>query len=519
MVSRIEIQRNAYYDSVTLMSIAGRVLKMDGVSEAIVSMGTAMNKELAEDVGFSKEELAEASENDLLLAVKAQEETILDDAFAEIHAAFNEKSSQKKSQTERRYSLTKEALAAEAEANLALISVQGEFAAREAEMALDKGLHVMMFSDNVDVEDEKRLKEKAVDQNLFMMGPDCGTAMIQGTGLGFANAVRPGSIGLVAASGTGLQEVAAQIDRIGGGITHGIGTGGRDLSSDIGGLMMKQGIRALEADEMTEVIVLVSKPPAKEVEEDILSQVKQLKKPVVISFIDGDKTNVHQVGAYFGENLTDTARKAVALSQGKQPEDDDAFDLQAEDLPDENHWQAGQTDIRGLFCGGTLCSEALSVLRNAGFAVKSNVAKRQKEQVADVSVSRGHTLLDLGEDEFTVGRPHPMIDPQVRNDRMVAEAADPATRVVLLDVELGYGSHEDPVGAALPSIEAAQRAAQDNGRRLEIVAYVLGTDQDPQQLQSSEKRLRDAGVRVAENNVSAVLTAARIAGMKEVSKR
>ena len=518
MAKQIDIKKNAYFDSVTLMSLAGKVQQMDGVQEAIVSMATAMNKELARDIGLGTDEVEQATDNDLLLGVVADNDEAMEAAFSRIQEAFEAKKSTAKTAQEKVYTQAKSAFFDHEDANLAIISTAGEYAAREANLALERGLHVMIFSDNVSVEDERSLKEKGKEKGLFVMGPDCGTAIVNGTGLCFANDVKKGPIGLVGASGTGLQEVTVQIDRLGEGVSQAIGTGGRDLSEAIGGLMMLQAFEALENDPATEVIVLISKPPSPSVQEKILKQVKASTKPVVISFIDGDEQAVTEAGAVFGHNLADTAQKAVQLAKGEEVSTTSAgISLsgawQEQIRQAQAGYSPGQTAIRALYGGGTLCAEALSIMRQGGQKVTSNVAKRPEEKLHDLKKSEGHVLLDLGEDEFTVGKPHPMIDPATRNQRMLQEAGDKETAVILLDMELGYGSHEDPVGAALPFIQQAF----DKRPGLTVVAYVCGTETDPQGLQDSEERLRQANVLVANSNVEAVHLALECAGVKEVS--
>ncbi|GAA0352803.1 acyl-CoA synthetase FdrA [Bacillus horti] len=515
MSSKVVIKKNSYHDSVTLMSLASKALSIEGVNEAIVSMATAMNKDLIQQVGLMTEEVAQATPNDLIIAISANSEEISEQALQFIEEAFQSKQKKSKGEKNKSYQTINTALEAEGEHQIAIISVPGDFAAREANIALDKGLHVMMFSDNVSIEDEKQLKQKAVEKNLFVMGPDCGTAIINGVGLCFANNVRKGNIGLVAASGTGLQEVTVQIDRLGGGITQAFGTGGRDLYESIGGIMMKQGLKALAEDENTEVIVLISKPPAKKVQDEILELVKSINKPVVISFIDGDEQAVKEAGAYYGESLADTAYQAVKLANptGNPPQivsgtDEETIQHEAVRLA------ASQQYIRALFCGGTLCSEALSILRNAGLEVRSNVSKKDHEQLLDIKNSMGHTLLDLGEDEFTVGRPHPMIDPTIRNERIIQEARDPETAVLLLDFELGYGAHEDPIGSALEFIQRARKTAEEEGRYFPVIAYVCGTEADKQSLSESERKLKEAGVLVANSNVQAVELANQLISSK-----
>lgn len=509
MAFKVIIKKNSYYDSVTLMSLSGKMKQLEGVEEAIVSMATAMNKELLKGVGMLTEETEKGSENDLIIAVKAESEELLEELLQTIDEQLNTKKTGKK-KGERDVKTLKAAIEELPDANVAVISVPGEFAAREARQALKQGLHVMLFSDNVSIEDEKALKEFAAKRNLFVMGPDCGTAIINQVGLCFANEVAKGSIGLVGASGTGLQEVTVQINRLGSGISQAIGTGGRDLHESIGGIMMLQGFKALEADENTNVIVLISKPPALSVQEKIFTEVKKCSKPVVVCFIDGNAEEVEKTGAAFASTLYEAAKLAVKLENPTDtiPEEVSAKQ-QAWAEEAKAKMNATQKYVRGLFCGGTLTSEALSILRRYTNELKSNVAKIKDEKLTDVSKSIGNTLLDLGDDAFTVGKPHPMIEPSLRNSRLLQEAADPETAVLLLDFELGYGSHEDPVGETFETIKKAQKLAKENQRHLPIVAYICGTPQDKQVYAEQEKRLIELGVYVAKSNEEATVLAAQ----------
>ncbi|MCC5894236.1 MAG: acyl-CoA synthetase FdrA [Alkalibacterium sp.] len=511
MTIKVLIEKNAYHDSVTLMSLSGKVMAKEGVIEAVVSMATEMNKELLNNIGLVTEESQSATENDLIIAVKAENEQVIEDVFTFVDEELNAKKSGKNKKGNQAVTTFNAALNALPEANLAVISVPGEYAAREARLALNKGLNVMLFSDNVSLEDEKELKEMAVEKNLLVMGPDCGTAMINNTGLCFANSVKKGGIGLVAASGTGLQEVAVQIDRMGYGVTHAIGTGGRDLSEAIGGIMMLEGLKRLEADENTKVITLISKPPAKSVQEKILHQVKESTKPVVVCFLDGDKDEVEASGARFASNLIDAAKLSIkALDQSAVFNDDTNEHVTAQINEDISKLSDSQQFIKGLFCGGTLTAEALSVLRDKVGAVKSNVAKKAEEVLSDTSLSDTHILLDMGDDEFTKGRPHPMIEPNLRNERIIKEAENPNTAVLLLDFELGYGAHIDPVGESIDTLSEAKNSAEKNGRHLSIVAYICGTAKDKQGLSEQENKLRNAGVIVAQSNAEASVIAASI---------
>lgn len=509
MPFKVIVKKNAYFDSVTLMSLSGRIKQQDGVEEVIVSMATPMNKELLGNVGMSTEETNVCTPNDLIIAVKADSEEVIEATMALIDEQLHAKKPTKKKGA-RAVKTIHAAIDELPTANMAVISVPGEFAARETRLALEDGLHVMLFSDNVTIEQERTLKELARDKGLLVMGPDCGTAIINQAGLCFANKVRRGDIGLVAASGTGLQEVTVQIHRLGAGISQAIGTGGRDLHEDIGGIMMIQGLKALILDPETKVIVLISKPPAPSVQEKILSEVRNSPKPVIVCFIDGDVGEVEKAGAIFSNSLYDAAKKAVQQASPTAPIPEDnwgGLDTWANE--EKKQLAASQKYVRGLFCGGTLTSEALSILRKHTPTIASNVAKKQEEKISDLHKSNGTTLLDLGDDAFTVGRPHPMIEPALRNERLLQEAADPETAVLLLDFEIGYGSHEDPVGQSIATIQQAQALAKKEQRHLPIVAYILGTDEDKQNYDDQKRRLVEAGVYVAKSNEEACVLAAK----------
>lgn len=502
------VRKNSYYDSVTLMSLSSKILDLKGVEEAVVSMGTDMNKELLENVGLSTEESTNAGNNDLIIAIRAENESVYEEAVKLVDELLNAKKTKKKKGEEENPKTIEGALEQMEDANLAVISVPGKFAGREARIALEKGLHVMLFSDNVSLEDEKALKELGREKGLLVMGPDCGTASINNIGLCFANNVRKGNIGIVGASGTGLQEVMVQIHRLGGGVSQGIGTGGRDLKEEIGGIMMLEGLKALNRDENTEVIVLVSKPPAKSVEHKILEEVKNVEKPVVICFLDGDKEEKDSK-AHFVHGMYEAAQKAVSLSgvevlKEKHNNLDSVIEKEKSSLNEEQKY------FRGLFCGGTLCAEALSDLRNNFKNIKSNVAKVENEKLEDIHNYSGNVLLDLGEDEFTVGKPHPMIEPTLRLERILKEAKDKEVGVILMDFELGYGSHEDPVGVTIDTMKQAKEIAESEGRNLIFVAYICGTDIDKQNYDEQRKMLEDNGVLIAESNIDAADIVAKI---------
>lgn len=510
MSVQVLIRRNTYFDSVSLMSLSTQANRIEGVAQAVVAMATEMNKGVLREVGLYTAAMDDAGSGDLVIAVQVAAGGDAQRALAAIEALL-QKGKPAARAGEARYATLESALKHVPEANLALVSVPGEYAAREARRALEAGLHVLLFSDNVGIEDEVALKRLAHERGLLLMGPDCGTAILGHVGLCFANAVRPGRIGIVAASGTGSQEVSVRIHALGGGISQLIGTGGRDLTEPVGGIMMIDGLRALARDPGTDVIVLVSKPPARTVEARVLAEVRACGKPVVVCFLGGSETAVQQAGGHFARTTSGAALRAAALAGLPRASDHDPFaiDTRAVDAARER-LAPGQRYIRALMCGGTLCDEAMFLVREKTPEVYSNIAKNPEHQLADVDASRAHTFIDFGDDAFTRGRPHPMIDPSLRLERLLREARDPEVAVVLMDFILGFGAHEDPAGVTLPAIEEARAIAAREGRHLEVVGYVLGTDEDRPALAEQTRKLAAAGVTLAGSCTQAALIARSI---------
>ena len=512
------IRKNAYYDSVTLMLISRELSKMPGVEEVLAGMATELNLELVENLKMVTPELDGLGPNDFFISAKFDETQTSIEA---LEKKFFELLNDKKSHSDGQYQppTLSSALNHLPGANLAQISVPGKYAAAEVEDALDAGLHVMLFSDNVSIEDELRLKQKAVEKGLLMMGPDCGTAIINGVPLCFANAIRHGKIGVVGASGTGTQEVTTQIHKMGGGLSQVIGTGGRDLSEAIGGLMMIQGIEALIADPETEVIVLISKPPSPSVADKIYAIAKSSPKPVVIDFIGGNAEAIRAAGAYPCLSFEDAAAKAVALLKGEKVKDIDGINLpetELEAIIDKAvaTLKPDQTDFLGLYTGGTLADEAMKYLGES-FPIYSNIPLSPEMAIEHLEGVHGNICLDLGEDQFTQGRPHPMIDPQTRTEFFVSHV-DEKTAVLLVDVVLGYGSHEDPAGAVADSVAEIRQRLGKVGKQIVVVASITGTELDPQDLASSTRKLEEQGILVMPSNAQAVRLADRI--MQKVLK-
>ena len=503
MIVAGQIRQGAYFDSVTLMRVGKELTGLPGVIDAAVVMGTKSNKAILNSTGLLVSEFIGAGDADLLIAVKARTQQAAGAAWAAVDGLLKKTAHTAAPLTEMHPASLSGALDILSDANLALISVAGRYAGAEAKCGLENGLHVMLFSDNVPLAEEIALKRLARRRGLLVMGPDCGTAIINGVPLGFANVVNRGTIGIVAAAGTGLQEVSCLISEAGAGISQAIGTGGRDVKQKVGGSMFLAALDALAADAATRVILLVAKPPDRQVLRRIERAAKAIRKPVITLLIGAPRTDTGPA------TLEEAALQAVALAQGRHPHEA-GQQLAARDgeirriaRREAGRRMKGQRFVRGLFSGGTFCAEAQVIFAGMLSDVYSNAPLGRTKRIRDPLVSQKHTVIDLGEDEFTVGRPHPMIDYSLRNRRIAQEVADPATAVVLLDVVLGYGAHPDP---AAELADVIRRAA----RRVSVVCSVTGTDRDPQNRSRVVAALRKAGALVMPSNAAACELAGRI---------
>lgn len=494
----VEIRRGAYFDSVVLMQLQRSLADLPGVLDAGAMMGTAANKDVLAQSGLLVPEAGSAAADDLIIVVRAEDAAAAQAALDQVDPLLT---SRRQGGTEHEFLPKSIESAAQAlpQAQWVLVSVAGRYAAGVAREALRLGKNVFLYSDNVSLEDEIALKSSAAEKGLLLMGPDCGTAIVSGVGLGFANRVRRGPIGIVAASGTGLQQVSARIHQMGSGITHALGTGGRDLSQEVGAITAHQGLDLLTRDPDTKVIVLVSKPPSPDVAQALLRVARSAGKPVVVDFIGYPGRPVDNL--HFANSFDQTAELAVQLAS-------------AEPLPlpklDLERFAAGQRYLRGLFSGGTLAYEALLILQYYLPAVYANAPLDKDYRLANAMVSQEHSIVDLGEDEFTVGRLHPMMDNDLRIRRLHQEADDPETAVILLDLVLGYGAHTNPAAELAPAITQARAHARHAGRYLEVIAIVVGTDQDPQKIEEQIQQLEQAGVRVETSSEVAVRYAGQL---------
>ena len=471
MLTQTQTRPGSYYDSVVLMQLQKALADLPGIIDAGVVMATPANLDLLAASDLPGD--SQAGSDDLLIVVKAENETAAQAALNQVDSLMAARRSTA-AQAFRPRSLAS-AVRQIPDAQWVLISVPGRYAAEVARSSLDLGKNVFLYSDNVSLEDEIALKQNAAEKGLLVMGPDCGTAIINGVGLGFANRVRRGQIGLVGASGTGLQAITSEVHNLGGGVSQAIGTGGRDLKAAVGAITAHQGLNYLIHDPETAVIVLVSKPPAAEVAARLLTAARQIDKPVVVNFI-GYPPPGRQIGnLYFAAGLIEAAELAVHLSQNPP-------------APAEKAGTAFSGCVRGLFSGGTLAYEALLGLQAILTPLYSNVPIHESQQMADPLESRGHTILDLGEDIFTQGRLHPMMDNDLRLRRLRQEAADPDTGLILMDVVLGEGAHPNPAAELNPAIaEVIQE------RNLPVVVVVVGTEDDPQNIADQIEQLEGSG--------------------------
>jgi len=488
MTDLVEVRRGAYYDSVSLMQVSKAVREAPGVSAGLVAMATDLNVDLLAAMAFT---VAEAvGPNDLLVAIRAADDAAIEagrSALADALAGFKAAGSSAGGFGDAPPPRTIGTALARSGANLALISVPGTNAFVDAMDAVASGASVVLFSDNVSVEQEVTLKDAAADADVLVMGPDCGTAVVAGVALGFANMVRAGSVGLVAASGTGAQQVMCLLDHAGVGMSHCLGVGGRDLSFAVGGRSTRQALAALAADPSTESIIVVSKPPAPEVLTAIQEYAARLGKPVHWATLGSGRPD-----------LTAAVEAALATS--------------ADGIPEWPQWLAGspagptapvEGGLRGLFCGGTLADEAMIIAAERLGPIRSNIPLSPELVLGPDLRSPSHLVIDFGDDALTQGRPHPMIDPSLRLERIAVEGDDPTCGVLLLDLVLGFGSHADPAGELAAAITSARTAAAAGGRELPVVVSLIGVETDPQGLTRCATTLQACGASIFASNAQA----------------
>ena len=489
-----EVRRGFYLDSVALMQLSAELAALEAVEDAVAMTGTPSNLQIMREAGLLAPPGEAAGPNDLVVAVRAAGEAEAEEALSRARSALAREVAPEEVGEWRPRTLDG-AVDCMTDANLVLVSTPGTHAVREARRALDRGLNVMLFSDNVPLEAERSLKERAHALGLLVMGPDCGTAYIAGAPIAFANVVPRGRIGVIAASGTGLQEVAVLLARAGAGISHGIGVGGRDLSDAVGGVSTLDAVDLLASDPATDHLILVSKPPGPRTARIVFERAAASGKPCTAVVFGEDGIEVPPGGPVTVPTIKDAVERAAGclIAPG--------YDAAAIARSEVERLGPGRRALHGLFCGGTLATEAHAVLAAAGIGAVSGPASR-----APPGANAPHRVIDLGADEYTVGRPHPMIDPALRTAKLREALADRQVAVVLLDVVLGLGAHPDP---ARPVHDAVRDAGGD---RPAVVASVCGTADDPQDAERQAAMLAGAGVAVAPSNADAASVAAAILG-------
>jgi FdrA protein len=486
MKDHVELRSGAYADSVTLLQVSRAVQAAPGVVAAQVAMATGLNLEVLEGMGFA---VPASSPNDMVVALRLDDDADVASALAAVDAALAPTRPAAGDTTVAPPRTTASALRRTDGDALALVSVPGASATVEAMDALEAGRDVMVFSDNVPVAEEVALKQYAASRGALVMGPDCGTAVVDGVGLGFANAVRPGRIGIVAASGTGCQQLLALLHHAGAdlatrghdgvGVRHALGVGGRDLSAAVGGLATREALRRLDADPDVDLVVVVSKPPAPEVAEALARDTEALATPVELGLLGRGQRDLTAVA------------EAVLQRLGHEPP---AWPVHGTD----NSGPATGPLLRGLFVGGTLCDESMLLATETLGPIRSNIPLSDDLALGDDLLVDDHTMVDFGDDALTQGRAHPMIDPTLRNEQLARAAADPATGVILLDLVLGHGAEPDPAALLAPAIAEARR-----DRQVPVVVSLVGTDLDPQGLDATRDALVAAGAEVHLSNASA----------------
>ena len=501
---RCIIAPNTYRDSVFLMKLSSQAGAESGAEQVSAMMGTPRNKELLVMSGLATADMEKAGPEDLVIAVKGEADT-LDAAEQAVKRLLTGTAPQKSSVAGASVPRDlEEAVKADPALNLVLISTAGDYARYEAAKAVNAGLDVMLYSDNIALGDEIALKEQATRKGVLVMGPDCGTAIIDGVPLAFANQVSRGPVGIVGASGTGLQEVICLLDRLGVGISQAYGTGGRDLKDDVGGLTAVAALRRLERDPTTRIIVLLGKPPGKKTRAMLVELLPRLGKPVFVHYLGAsDHAQEEAAGLHSAKDLTDLA--VLAARQVKPDLNTEAV-IRVPAMP----VRARPGYLRGLFGGGTLCQEAAELAAPLLQGEKcSNLDVAGFVPIAADATSKGHCFWDFGDDAFTVGRPHPMMAPELKMERLIRELGDPEVSVVLMDMVIGYGAHQDQTGALLRALETAGARQARTAQDLVIVVSVCGADADSPSRKEEVARLEEAGIIVCGSNAQAAIFAAK----------
>ncbi len=506
----VKVEKNHYIDSLETLSETAVFNDQPGIETGYIGMATAAFLEVVQEIGLATPEVLSCSEADYVIVASAESR----EAFEAALQAVKKDSADLEGAEKKSYPTIANAVAANPRANLCSIAVPGEYALEEVKKALNAGLHCVVFSNNVPLDQEREMKELAREKGLLCMGPDCGVANINGAALVLSSITNRGPFGICGASGTGIQHVAAILHEAGTGVTQTIGTGGNDLKEPVGGITMLMGIDALEADPDTKFFILISRKPADSVLNKLLDKLKTCRKPRVVFFMGCDRETIEATGSIWAENLDDCGQKALELVGLSYPLETDG-ELHAMALEAVRGMSDEQKYIRGAYSGGTYMDEAMRAMWPETGGVWSNAPLYPEWKLTNVMKSQGHTCIDYGEEEFTLGRPHPAIDAGVRKPAILREAADPETAVICLDFILTPPGNMDPAGFVLEDVRKAQKIAAGRGGKIAFVASVLGTTADFQDIRQQQKELRDAGIFVCSTNYRAAKLAAEIIRLRK----
>lgn len=503
------VRKDTYMDSLASLFTMSVLMDCEGVACAYAGMATAANLQTMEELGLVDDQVRGAGSNDFVIAVRAASREKFEAAMEKTKKDDSSSSTQRSA-----FSTVADAVRANPRANICSIAVPGEYACEVTKQALNLGLHCIVFSSNVPLEQEREMKELAREKGLLCMGPDCGVANINGTAFVLSSINNRGPFGICGASGCGIQHVAAFLHEAGSGVSQTIGTGGNDLKEPVGGISMLMGIDALENDPDTEYIVLISRKPAERVLKALTDRIRRCKKPVVACFMGADRGEVEASGALWANDLDSCAQQALSLI-GKRIDFDSDEKLTEIARSAIEGMSVQQKYVRGIYCGGTYCDEVMQTMQRAIGGIHSNCPLSPELRLEDSRVSVENTVIDSGEEEFTRGRPHPTLEPSMRLPLIAKECEDPETAVILLDFILTPPEHIDPAGVTLQLLTKAMDTARARGGKLAVVCSVLGTDADLQNVDQQRQKLRDAGVYVCRSNRQAGQLAAKIIQLKK----
>lgn len=520
------VKNNLFRDSIQLMRLTEDVKKLEGVDDAVVSMGTDTNRRLLQDLGLLGTESKGAGDGDLIIAVRVGGGFSPGDVMSRVEQLVMAPPAAAGGARVRVLHSVKSAVEGVPGANLAVVSLPGSQAFGPTMDLLTGGVNVHLFSDHVPIEQELKLKRYASSKGLLVMGPGAGTSLINGVGLGFANSVRRGDVGIVASAGTGIQEVSILLDRIGLGVSAALGVGGTDVSETVGGLMMKDCLGLLEKDDRTRMIMIIAKTPKAKVIQEVMAHVeKRTSKPVVACFLGLDPPEEAGGRVRYAKTLHSAVHAAARESgEGAEMEFDEKVSNTFDQLSNSarrlgSALGPGRKHVRGLYSGGTLAHETLLIFRELIGEAYSNTPLSDRFELPDPDVSRGNSVVDLGDEFFTAGRAHPMIDPTLRKLRIAQEGRDPTVALILLDIVLGYGSSPDPGGSLTGAIGDALATSGKRGRGLAVMAHVCGTEADSQSLSGQSEKLSRAGTVLLPSNSLLAAEAALVVGGEKASSR